>query len=145
MPKFTISTNGLLKLLATLRPNNAAGPHNKTLRPERPLRIDKPSSLTCLLGEVWPRQGESDQQPFEGKGYPHPWATRFKDGLSCDTQLIVFHHDLLTMLTANHQVDCIVMDFSKVSHRRLLTKLYRYGIWGENLDWIEDLLRDCFQ
>ena len=76
-----------------------------------------------------------------------PQQHDFREGLSCDTQLIDFNHDFHSMLSANKQVDCIVMDvskaFDKVSYGRLLGKLDWYGIRGKNLSWIRDFLRDC--
>ena len=192
MPEFTISTNGLLKLLATLKPKKAAGPEN--IRPYvlRDLREEIASSLQTIFTQTYetgrlPEQSkDSSVVHIFKKGFKHkasnyrpvsltcvcskmfeqitvsqinrhlnkrgiliPEQHGFREGLSCDTQLIDFDHDLHTMLSAHKQVDCIVMDFSKasdkVSHGRLLTKLNRYGIRGKNLNWIEDFLRDRSQ
>ena len=47
-------------------------------------------------------------------------------------------------INSKGQTDVIFLDFSKaldkVSHKKLLIKLQRYGIRGENLSWIEDFL-----
>ena len=192
MPEFTISTNGLLKLLATLKPNKAAGPDD--IRPYvlRDLREEiapalqaiftrtyetgrlpeqwkeanvvpifkkgskhkasnyRPVSLTCVGSKMFEHIMVSQiNRHLKERGILIPEQHGFREGLSCDTQLIDFDHDLHTMLSAHKQVDCIVMDFSKafdkVSHGRLLTKLNRYGIRGKNLNWIEDFLRDRSQ
>ena len=192
IPEFTISTNGLLKLLATLKPNKAAGPDN--IRPYvlRDLREEIAPALQAIFTRTYetgrlPKQWkEANVVPIFKKGSKHKASNYrpvsltcicskmfehimvsqinrhlkergilileqhgFREGLSCDTQLIDFDHDLHTMLSAHKQVDCIVMDFSKafdkVTHGRLLTKLNRYGIRGKNLNWIEDFLRDRSQ
>ena len=43
-----------------------------------------------------------------------------------------------------HQIDAIVMDFSKafnkVMHNCLAYKLFQYGVHGKMLDWIESFL-----
>ena len=73
-----------------------------------------------------------------------PYQHGFREGLSCDTQLIQFIDDLHKGVNTGKQVDCIVMDFAKafdkVSHDRLLYKLERYGIKGRTLRWISDFL-----
>ena len=73
-----------------------------------------------------------------------PYQHGFREGLSCDTQLIQFIDDLHTGVNTAKQVDCIVMDFAKafdkVSHDRLLYKLEGYGIRGKTLSWISDFL-----
>ena len=56
----------------------------------------------------------------------------FRKRLSCETQLIQFVQDISDTLNESGQTDIIVMDFSKafdkVDHKRLLLKLYRFGI-----------------
>jgi hypothetical protein len=68
----------------------------------------------------------------------------FRKGHSCETQLISAIHDIAQELDNRHQVDMIVMDFQKafdkVPHRRLLLKLWRYGIRGKIHKWIEAFL-----
>ena len=63
----------------------------------------------------------------------------FRSQRSCKTQLVQFFHELVSnldrALNRNHrQTDVIIMDFAKafdkVSHRRLLYKLDKYGIRG---------------
>ena len=42
------------------------------------------------------------------------------------------------------QTDLILLDFSKafdkVAHKKLISKLYFYGIWGKTLSWVRDFL-----
>jgi hypothetical protein len=68
----------------------------------------------------------------------------FRRQRSCETQLIVTLEDISRSLNNKHQVDMLILDFSKafdtVAHRRLLTKLEHYGIRGEVLHWLESWL-----
>ena len=110
----------------------------------------RPVSLTCVCSKMIEHIMVSQiNRHLRERGILIPQQHGFREGLSCDTQLIDFNHDLHSMLSANKQVDCIVMDFSKafdkVSHGRLLAKLDWYGIRGKNLSWIRDFLRDRSQ
>ena len=64
----------------------------------------------------------------------------FRKKHSCENQLIVTTHDFLLRLDKKHQVDTLILDFSKafdtLPHKRLLQKLELYGIHGELLNWI---------
>ena len=68
----------------------------------------------------------------------------FRSGLSCETQLVEFIHDLSRNCYQGHQTDVLVMDFSKafdkVGHDRLLSKLTHYGITGHTHEWIRGWL-----
>ena len=48
--------------------------------------------------------------------------------------------DILKAMNSHHQVDLILLDFTKafdtVPHKRLLVKLHYYGIHGPLHDWI---------
>ena len=58
-------------------------------------------------------------------------------------------HDFLLRLDKKHQVDTLILDFSKafdtVPHKRLLQKLEFYGIDGELLNWIAVFLTERTQ
>ena len=73
----------------------------------------------------------------------------FRRMRSCETQLIQFVDELARHLHKGKQVDVAVMDFSKafdvVPHKRLLSKLDFYGIWGCTLNWIDAFLSDRIQ
>ena len=63
---------------------------------------------------------------------------------SCESQLLLTVHDLVTSLDNSKQIDTMALDFTKafdeVSHRRLCIKLDYYGIRGPTLDWIRNFL-----
>ena len=63
---------------------------------------------------------------------------------SCTSKLLTFFHSLAESINSKGQTNVIFLDFSKafhkVSHKKLLIKLQRYGIGGENLSWIKDFL-----
>ena len=64
----------------------------------------------------------------------------FRKHRSTETQLIGTIHDLAQTLEEGGQMDCILLDFSKVfdkvPHRRLLHKLKYYGVCRNTLNWI---------
>ena len=65
----------------------------------------------------------------------------FISGKSCTTQLLEFLEDLTQALDNGKDVDVIYLDFckafDKVPHRRLLKKLWAYGIRGKLHVWIK--------
>ena len=65
-------------------------------------------------------------------------------GFRCETQLIAFIDDLAKEMQGGGQTDVIVMDFSKafdkVPHNGLLYKLFKCGIDGITLQWLESFL-----
>ena len=78
----------------------------------------------------------------------------FQSQRSCETQLVQFFHDLVNnldrALNRNHrQADVIIMNFAKafdkVPHRRLLYKLYYYGIRGSTHKGITSWLSERSQ
>ena len=68
----------------------------------------------------------------------------FRKNHSTETQLILTTYDMLKQRDSGKQLDVIILDFSKafdtVPHSRLLGKLHHYGIKGNLLRWIEELL-----
>ena len=62
----------------------------------------------------------------------------------CESQLLLTIHDLAKGLDEKQQIDAILLDFEKafdkVPHERLLLKLDFYGIRGNLLLWIRELL-----
>ena len=75
----------------------------------------------------------------------------FRPKRSCESQLIVTHHDITKYLDRRDtkQVDAIVLDFAKafdkVPHKRLLKKLEFYGIRGPILHWLTAFLTNRTQ
>ena len=70
----------------------------------------------------------------------NPNQHRFRPNHSCQIQLILLVEDILKAMDSHHPVDLILLDFTKafdtVPHKRLLTKLHYYGIYGPLHDWI---------
>ena len=68
----------------------------------------------------------------------------FRSGHSCESQLIITIHDLLTSVDGGRCVDLAILDFSKafdtVPHHRLMSKLGHYGIKGDIHNWISGFL-----
>ena len=68
----------------------------------------------------------------------------FRNGHSCESQLINTIQDLTEAADKGKQTDTIIMDFEKafdkVPHRRLLAKLHNYGIRGKLHNWVTSFL-----
>ena len=68
----------------------------------------------------------------------------FIKGKSCVTQLLEFLEDITQSIDNGDEVDVIYLDFckafDKVPHRRLLQKLYAYGIRGKVHAWVKEFL-----
>ena len=68
----------------------------------------------------------------------------FRARRSCETQIITLLHELSSSLDKGTQTDMIILEFSKafdrVPQRRLLMKMYHYGIRGNTHKWIESFL-----
>ena len=73
----------------------------------------------------------------------------FVTGRSCSTQLLELMEELTEILDSNEDVDMIYLDFSKafdkVPHKRLLKKLWDYGIRGKVHSWIKEFLSERSQ
>ena len=72
------------------------------------------------------------------------WQHGFVKARSCETQLILTHHQWATAFDKGRQVDVVVLGFSKafrkVNHAVLLQKLCNFGITGSLLKWCESYL-----
>ena len=68
----------------------------------------------------------------------------FVRGRSCNTQLVLSHHQWSKALGEGRQVDVIFLDFAKafdrVAHNVLLQKLCNFGISGALFNWCKDYL-----
>ena len=68
----------------------------------------------------------------------------FISGRSCTTQLLEFMEEITLTLDKGEYVDIIYLAFTKaldkVPHRRLLKKLFGYGIRGKIYTWIKEFL-----
>ena len=71
----------------------------------------------------------------------------FRKGHSCGTQLTTVINDWAKILDNRGQVDTFILDFEKAfdtpPHELLKSKLFRYGIGGKTLKWIDYFL--CFR
>ena len=78
---------------------------------------------------------------------PHQYG--FQAGFSCTSQLIHLFHSWASALDKNKTSDVVFLDFEKafdsVPHKHLISKLGRYGINGQILEWLGDFLQDRFQ
>ena len=156
MPDFTISTNGIKKMLATLKPHKAAGPG--CIRP--PILKELWDTIALILQVIFTRSFKTGKLPSDWKKtnvmpvfkkgskqlpvnyWPvsltcmfcklmeHITVSKishhlddnnslnknqhvFRQGLSCETQLVGCVHELHQGTIKGGQVDAIVMDFSK--------------------------------
>ena len=73
----------------------------------------------------------------------------FVTGKSCSTQLYELMEELTEALDSNETVDIIYLDFAtafdKVPHKRLLKRLWGYGIRGKDHSRIKEFLTDRSQ
>ena len=81
--------------------------------------------------------------------YLSEWQHGFVKGKSCETQLVLTHHQWVTALDEGRQVDVAFLDFSKafdrVNRSILLQKLCSFGISGYLLKWCESYLSNRWQ
>ena len=105
----------------------------------------RPISLTCICCKLFEHvMTRHVMQHAENHNILYGLQHGFRSGLSCETQLVEFVHDLAGNCHRGHQTDVLVMDFSKafdkVGHDRLLAKLEHYGITGHTQTWIRHFL-----
>jgi hypothetical protein len=107
----------------------------------------RPVSLTSITCKVLEHIVLSHMaKHLEANGILSPLNHGFRQGLSCETQLITAINDWSVSLNNYKQVDLITLDFAKafdkVPHQRLLSKLSYYGIRNNVLAWISAFLSD---
>jgi hypothetical protein len=73
----------------------------------------------------------------------------FRQGRSCETQLLTTLNDFSKTLNTSDQTDAVLLDFSKafdkVDHKILLSKIDSIGIKGCLHDWMSSFLSDRLQ
>ena len=78
-----------------------------------------------------------------------PYQHGFIPGKSCITQLLEILEEITDALDQGNDIDIIYLDYTKASdkipHKRLLKKLWGYGIRGEIYSWIENFLSNRIQ
>ena len=70
----------------------------------------------------------------------------FRKGHSCETQLTMVINEWAKILDNRGQVDRFILNFEKefdTPHELIKSKLFRYGICGKTLKWIDSFL--CFR
>ena len=102
----------------------------------------RPISLTSLIVKMMERLISSEITKFTVQhNILSPLQHGFRQGHSCQTQLLETIHQLAESLNSKSSAHVIFLDFSKafdsVPHKRLLIKLHRIGIRGQLLQWIE--------
>ena len=110
----------------------------------------RPVSLTSITCKILEHIVHSSiMNHYEGSKILTDCQHGFRKKRSCETQLISLVHDITKSLEAGHQIDMILLDFSKafdkVPHQRLLHKLNFYGVRNNTLRWIGSFLKDRSQ
>ena len=105
----------------------------------------RPISLTCILCKVMEHIIASNIcDHFRNNNILYDLQHGFRDGRSCETQLVQLNNDLAKNLDEGQQTDLILLDFSKafdkVSHLKLIHKLHQHGIQNSTLNWIKSFL-----
>ena len=105
----------------------------------------RPVSLTSVTCKLLEHIIHSNLMKFfDGHNIISPYQHGFRKRHSCESQLIMTVHDLVSGLDNSQQIDAILLDFSKafdkVPHKRLRLKLHHYGVRGKLLDWIVSFL-----
>jgi hypothetical protein len=76
-------------------------------------------------------------------------SIRFRNGRSCETQLLEFTDDITRNMENGKQTDVLIIDFAKafdkVCHSLLSHKLEHYGIRGKTNLWIQAFLSNRSQ
>lgn len=86
---------------------------------------------------------------LDSQNFFHHSQHGFRRGLSCETQLAIYVHDLHANLDVNVQTDSLFLDFAKafdkVPHKRLILKLSFLNLHPNVLNWIKEFLTNRSQ
>ena len=78
-----------------------------------------------------------------------PFQYGFVSGKSCVTHLLEFLDDITGSLDQGDDIDIIYLDFSKafdkIPHKKLMKKLWGYGIRGKIYKWVKEVLTNRSQ
>ena len=110
----------------------------------------RPISLTCIASKVMEHIiASSMMRHAKYHSLLYDRQHGFREGRSCETQLLEFINDVTNNVQDRQQTDVCILDFSKafdkVGHKRLVRKLQWYGIDGMVNRWIEDFLQNRHQ
>jgi hypothetical protein len=105
----------------------------------------RPVSLTCICCKLLEHIVCSNlMKYFEQNNILTDRQHAFRRNRSCESQLNTVIHDWASMLDNQKQVDIFILDFEKafdtVPHELLKSKLHRYGVSKQSLNWISDFL-----
>ena len=108
----------------------------------------RPVSLTCILCKLAEHIVCSNIMSYlEEHNVITDKQHAFRKYHSCETQLCSVIHDWARNIDKNKQTDIFILDFEKafdtVPHEQLKAKLYRDGISGKTLIWIDSFL--CYR
>ena len=108
----------------------------------------RPVSLTCILCKLTEHIVCSNiMSHLEEHNVITDKQHAFRKHHSCETQLCSVIHDWARNIDKNKQTDIFILNFEKafdtVPHEQLKAKLYRYGITGKTLMWIDSFL--CYR
>lgn len=108
----------------------------------------RPISKLCHFGKILEKI-VTDQLSIAVRRYIIPNQHGFFRGRSVDSNLISYTEVILDALDNNCQVDAVYTDFAKafdkVSHERLLLKLWHFGIHGDLFRWIKSYIENRSQ
>jgi hypothetical protein len=107
----------------------------------------RPISLTSLSCKILEHIIVSNiMTHLDNNDFLHKSQHGFRKFRSCETQLALFLHDILTSGESKKQVDAVFLDFKKafdkVPHNKLILKLQSCGLNLKMVNWIRDFLSD---
>ena len=110
----------------------------------------RPISLTSVPCKLMERiMRDQIVEHMTRNNFFSPYQHGFISGKSCVTQLLEYLEDLTEALDQGEDVDIIYLDFSKafdkLPHRKLMKKIWGYGIRGKMYKWIKDFLTNRSQ
>jgi hypothetical protein len=105
----------------------------------------RPISLTSVACKLFEHILVSNiMTHLESNNILHSQQHGFRQGRSCESQLLEFAEQLSDHMERGIPTDVVVMDFAKafdkVNHSLLVHKLDHYGVRGEVNRWIVDFL-----
>ena len=107
----------------------------------------RPVALTSHFIKIFEKILKKRMVNFlESNNLFNPGQHGFRKGRSCLSELLLHYDEILAELTQNKNVDVAYLDFAKafdkVDFGVLLNKLYKLGIRGKILKWIESFLKE---
>ena len=110
----------------------------------------RPISLTCISSKLLEHIVHSTTMDFlDSNKILTPFQHGFRQGRSCESQLLTTLNDFTKTLNTSNQTDAVLLDFSKafdkVDHKILLSKIDNMGIQGPLHDWMSSFLKDRLQ